>query len=192
MPRGLVLLARFVRCLHLHPDSPTPQAVLEIRLRGSGLLIHSPSLWAVPGSLDFYEVHRCGSFPAETDGNPHPELPRLLAPFCPVGGRASISQIRAPQPLRVPRTKGPFCQECAVPQPTNLIPGNSYRLSPNEGGSHARPFSSSTSFTDATVTRWVRPALQLWLRGRTISGWNGACLWAWFAVGRWSQQMPPT
>ncbi len=52
--------------------------------------------------------------------------------------RASISQIRAPQPLRVPRTKGPFCQECAVPQPTNLIPGKSYRLSPNEGGSHAR------------------------------------------------------
>ncbi len=52
--------------------------------------------------------------------------------------RRTISQIRAPQPLRVPRTKGPFCQECAVPQPTNLIPGNSYRLSPNEGGSHAR------------------------------------------------------
>ncbi len=41
-------------------------------------------------------MHGCGSFPAETDGNPHPELPRRLAQFGPVGGQASFSQIRAP------------------------------------------------------------------------------------------------
>ncbi len=56
----------------------------------------------------------------------------------PVGGRASISQIHAPQPLRVQKTQGKFCQERAVPQPTNFIIGNSYRLSPNEGCGHAR------------------------------------------------------
>ncbi len=56
--------------------APPPQAVLEIRLRGGGLSIHVPPLWAVPGSMHFYGVHGCSSFPAETDGNPHPELPR--------------------------------------------------------------------------------------------------------------------
>ncbi len=40
--------------------------------------------------------------------------------------------------LRVPRTQGQFCQERAVPQPTNIVPGNSYRLSSNEGSSHGR------------------------------------------------------
>ncbi len=112
MLRGLVLFAGSERCLLSHPDSP-PQAVLEIRLRGSGLSIHGPSLWVVPGSPHFYEVHVCGSFPAETAGNPHPELPWRLAHFGPVWGRASISQIRAPQPLRVPRTQGQLCQERA-------------------------------------------------------------------------------
>ncbi len=40
--------------------------------------------------------------------------------------------------LRMPRTQGQFCQECTVPQPMNFVPGNSYRLSPNEGCDHAR------------------------------------------------------
>ncbi len=43
-----------------------------------------------------------------------------------------------PQPLRLPGIQGQFCQECAVPQPTDIVPGNSSRLSPNEGGSHSR------------------------------------------------------
>ncbi len=42
-----------------------------------------------------------------------------------LGGRASISQIRAPQPHRVSRTQGQFCYKRAVPQPTNFVPGNS-------------------------------------------------------------------
>ncbi len=53
------------------PDSPPPQAVLEIRIQGSGLSIHGPSLWTVPSSPHFYKVHVCGYFPAETAGNPH-------------------------------------------------------------------------------------------------------------------------
>ncbi len=97
MPRGLVLFAGSERRLLSHPYSPPPQAVLEICLRGSGLLIHGPSLWAVPCSPHFYEVHGCGSFSAETAGNLHLELPRGLAHPGPVGGRASISQIHAPQ-----------------------------------------------------------------------------------------------
>ncbi len=99
MPRGLVLFPGSERRLLSHPDSPPPphthtQAALEICLWGSGLSIHS--FWAVPGSPHFYEVHGCSSFPAETDGNPHPELPWRLAHFGQVGGRASISQIHAP------------------------------------------------------------------------------------------------
>ncbi len=139
---GLVLFTGSKRCLLSHPDSSSAQAVLVIRFRGSGLSIYGPPLWAVPGSPHFYEVHGRGSFPAETDGNPHPELPRRLAHFGPVGGRVSISQIRAPQPLRVPRTLGQFCQDCAVPQPTNFFPGNSYRLNVSHQNLHW-PFSSS-------------------------------------------------
>ncbi len=75
--------------------------------------------------------HGCSSFPAETDRNPHPELPRRLAHFGPVGGRDSISQFHAPQPLRVPRTQGQFWQERTVPQPTNFLPGNSYPAAPS-------------------------------------------------------------
>lgn len=77
-------------------------------------------------------------FPTETDGNLHSKLPRRLAHPGPVRGRATISQILLPQPLRMPRTQGQYCQQCAVPQPTDIVPENSYRLSPNEGGSHAR------------------------------------------------------
>ncbi len=59
-----------------HPDSPPSQTILEIRLRGSGLPVHGPTLWAVSGPPYFYEVHGRGSFPSETDGNPHSQLPR--------------------------------------------------------------------------------------------------------------------
>ncbi len=53
IPRGLVLFTGSERRLLLHPVSPLPQAVLEIRLRGSGLSIHGPPLRAIPGSLTF-------------------------------------------------------------------------------------------------------------------------------------------
>ncbi len=208
MPRGLVIFIGSERCLLSHPDSPPPQVVLEIRLRGSGLLIHGPPLWAVPGSPHFYEVHGCGSFPTETDGNPHAELPRRLAHFGPVGGRASISQSWAPQLLRVPRTQGKFCQERAVPQPTNFVPGNSYLLSPNEGGSHtstctghsaacgfiqtlspspsqmAKTLSSSTflhvKVNVAALAPLVKPSV------------DGTGCVPWSTEGRWSRQTPPT
>ncbi len=197
--------------------APPHQGILEIRLPRSGLSIHGHPLWAVPGSPHFYEVHGCRSFASETDGNPHPELPRRLAHFGPVGGRASIS--------------------------SSIVPENSYRLSPNKGGCHARMYtvhSAACGFiqnrspspsqsiskdagphglsvfgtsaepasrfstgwnleilhtlgvTDASMSKWTRPALQLWPLGKTFSGWNGACPWVWPTEGRWSQQMLPT
>ncbi len=56
MLRGLVLFASSKKRLLSHPDSPPPQAVLEIHLQGGGLSIHGPPLWAVPGSMHFYRV----------------------------------------------------------------------------------------------------------------------------------------
>ncbi|XP_042593702.1 uncharacterized protein LOC122139569 [Cyprinus carpio] len=38
----------------------------------------------------------------------------------------------------MPGTQSQFCQECAVPQPTDIVPGNRFRLSPNKGDSCAR------------------------------------------------------
>ncbi len=77
--RGLVLFSGPERCILSHPDSPPSQTILEIRLWGSGLPVHGPTLWAVSGPPYFYEVHGRGSFPSETDGNPHSQLPRRLA-----------------------------------------------------------------------------------------------------------------
>ncbi len=77
--RGLVLFSGPERCILSHPDSPPSQTILEIRLRGSGLPVHGPTLWAVSGPPYFYEVHGRGSFPSETDGNPHSQLPRRAA-----------------------------------------------------------------------------------------------------------------
>ncbi len=74
--RGLVLFSGSERRILSHPDSPPSQTILEIRLRGSGLPVHGPTLWAVSGPPYFYEVHGRGSFPSETDGNPHSQLPR--------------------------------------------------------------------------------------------------------------------
>ncbi len=36
-------------------------------------------------------------------------------------------------------------------------------------------FLHTLGITDASVSRWARPALQLWPLGRTISGWNRVC-----------------
>ncbi len=60
--------------------------------------------------------------------------------------------------------------------------------------SHAAPsvLTETSSSSRRSVSRWARPALQLWPLGRNVSGWNGLCPWAWSAEGRWSRQMPPT
>ncbi len=97
--RGLVLFSGPERRILSHPDSPPSQTILEIRLRGGGLPVHSPTLWAVSGPPYFYEVHGRGSFPSETDGNPHSQLPRRLAHSGPVRGGTTFTQNPHPQPL---------------------------------------------------------------------------------------------
>ncbi len=74
----------------------------------------------------------------ETDGNSHSKLPRWLSHLSSVRCWATISQIPPPQPFRMPGTQGQLCQERTIPQPNNIVPGSSFRLSPNVGSSHAR------------------------------------------------------
>ncbi len=101
--------------------APPPQTVLEIRLQGS-----------VSGSVHCFGLslapHTFTKSPSEADGNPHSQLPRRLACLGPVGGRINIAQDSPPQSLGVPGTQGQFRQEHAVPQPANIVPGNSSRL----------------------------------------------------------------
>ncbi len=108
--------------------------ILEIRLRGSGLPVHGPTLWAVSGPSYFYEVHGRGSFPSETDGNPHSQLPRRLAH----SGPTTFTQNPHPQPLRAPGAQGQFRQKRTVSQPTSIVPGYSSGLSSHESGDSAR------------------------------------------------------
>ncbi len=137
--RGLVLFSGPERCILSHPDSPPSQTILEIRLRGSGLPVHGPTLWAVSfTSPYFYEVHGRGSFPSETDGNPHSQLPRRLAHSGPVRGGTTFTQNPHPQPLRAPGAQGQFRQKRTVSQPTNIVPGYSSGLSSHESGDSAR------------------------------------------------------
>ncbi|KAI2655719.1 Transposon Ty3-G Gag-Pol polyprotein [Labeo rohita] len=128
--------------------APPSQAILEIRLRGSGLSIHGPALrLLVPGSPHVYKVHGRGSRPPETEGNPHPQLPRRLARSGPVGGRTVVSQDPSPQPLRVPRTQGQFAQEYVAPQPENIVSGSNFRFNSAEGYGCARASSVNTAIS---------------------------------------------
>ncbi len=84
----------------------------------------------------------------------------------------------SPQPLRVPRTQGQFCQERAAPQPIYFVPGNSYRLSPHESGqfsslrlhSKLEPLAFSKRFKGC----WIR--MLMLDRGYIVRA--GAPLWA--------------
>ncbi len=58
--------------------APPSHTILEIHIRGDGVSIQGPPVWAVPGSPHFYAMHGCGSLPSATDGNLHPQLPRRL------------------------------------------------------------------------------------------------------------------
>ncbi len=113
--RGLVLFSGPERRILSHPDSPPSQTILEIRLQGSGLPVHGPTLWAVSGPPYFYEVHGRGSFPSETDGNPHSQLPRRLAHSGPVRGGTTFTQNPHPQPLRAPGAQGQFAKSALSP-----------------------------------------------------------------------------
>ncbi len=86
----------------------------------------------------FYEVHGRGSFPSETDGNPHSQLPRRLAHSGPVRGGTTFTQNPHPQPLRAPGAQGQFRQKRTVSQPTNIVPGYSSGHSSHESGDSAR------------------------------------------------------
>ncbi len=119
--RGLVLFSGPERRILSHPDSPPSQTILEISLQGSGLPVRGPTLWAVSGPPYFYEVHGRGSFPSETDGNPHSQLPRRLAHSGPVRGGTTFTQNPHPQPLRAPGAQGQFHQKA------HCLPANEYR-----------------------------------------------------------------
>ncbi len=92
----------------------------------------------VSGPPYFYEVHGRGSFPSETDGNPHSQLPRRLAHSGPVRGGTTFTQNPHPQPLRAPGAQGQFRQKRTVSQPTSIVPGYSSGLSSHESGDSAR------------------------------------------------------
>ncbi len=83
-------------------------------------------------------MHGRGSFPSETDGNPHSQLPRRLAHSGPVRGGTTFTQNPHPQPLRAPGAQGQFRQKRTVSQPTSIVPGYSSGLSSHESGDSAR------------------------------------------------------
>ncbi len=157
--RGLVLFSGPERRILSHSDSPPSQTILEIRLRGSGLPVHGPTLWAVSGPPYFYEVHGRGSFPSETDGNPHSQLPRRLAHSGPVRGGTTFTQNPHPQPLRAPGAQGQFRQKRTVSQPTSIVPGYSSGLSSHERGDSART-RSGHSETRGHLQEWHRSPTQ--------------------------------
>ncbi len=78
------------------------------------------------------------SFPSQTDGNPHSQLPRRLAHSGPVRGGTTFTQNPHPQPLRAPGAQGQFRQKRTVSQPTSIVPGYSSGLRSHESGDSAR------------------------------------------------------
>ncbi len=119
--------------------------------------VNGPAFWTVPGSPHFYEMHGHGSFPSKTDGNLHSQLPRRLARSRPVRGGIVVTQIPPSQPVIVPRTQGQLSQERTVSQPMNIVPGNSFRLCPNEGCGHTRACSGHTAARSLFRDRSLSP-----------------------------------
>ncbi len=176
--RGLVLFSGPERRILSHPDSPPSQTILEIHLRGSGLPVHGPTLWAVSGPPYFYEVHGRGSFPSETDGNPHSQLPRRLAHSGPVRGGTTFTQNPHPQPLRAPGAQGQFRQKRTVSQPTSIVPGYSSGLSSHESGDSARTRSGHSETrgppsraTPLAHSKCFRECWALWPQHRQCYSW---------------------
>ncbi len=89
----LVLFSEPERRILSHPDSPPSQTILEIRLRREWLTQYTVLPFGLSlGPPYFYEVHGRGSFPSETDGNPHSQLPRRLAHSGPVRGGTTFTR----------------------------------------------------------------------------------------------------
>ncbi len=97
--------------------APPSQAILEIRLRGCGLSIHSPALWTVP----FTKCVDMALSPLRRMGIPHSQLPRRLGRSRPVRSGIVVAQVPPSQPLRVPGTQGQLCKERTVAQPTDMV-----------------------------------------------------------------------
>ncbi|KAI2647469.1 Granule associated Rac and RHOG effector protein 1 [Labeo rohita] len=135
LPRGLVL---FTVSERPHPDSPPPQSILEIYLQGSGISVHSPSFWTIPHSPHFYEVHGYALSPLRQKGirilnylNTWLILAQSEDEL--LSHRSFLLSHLDCLGLRVN-----FAKSVAVPQPMDIISGNSSRLDPNEGNSRAK------------------------------------------------------
>ncbi len=74
------------------------------------------------------KVRRRGSFPSETDGNPHTELPRWLASASQLRTTIDRSQVIVAQPPRASWVQNQPSQEFSNSQTTSVLPGNSHRL----------------------------------------------------------------
>ncbi len=118
--------------------APHHRRFLRFAFEGVAYQYTGPTLWAVSGPPYFYEVHGRGSFPSETDGNPHSQLPRRLAHSGLVRGGTTFTQNPHPQPLRALGAQGQFRQKRTVSQPTSIVPGYSSGLSSHESGDSAR------------------------------------------------------
>ncbi len=127
----LVSDSGFERHILSFTNSPSSQTVLEICIRGNGLWIYSLAFRAVPAPPHFYEVRGCGSFPSETDGNLHFELPRRLVSASQIRTGTNRSQVVVAQPSGASWVENQSNQEFSDSQTAGVLSGNSYRLGSN-------------------------------------------------------------
>ena len=127
-PRGLVYVNRSERRLFSNTNSVPSQAILEIRLRGPGISIYSPTVRPVPSTPYIHEVHGRGSRTPETSGDASSELFGRLADSSSISIRAHRTQGRITRAPREARPHSQLGEKLAVSQPENFFSGNSVRL----------------------------------------------------------------
>ncbi|CAM4276047.1 unnamed protein product [Leuciscus chuanchicus] len=132
-PEGLVYISRSKRCVLSDPDNTPSQAILEIRLRRSGISVHRPAFRPVAGTPYIYEVHGHGCRSPEGSGNANSELLGRLANSSTVRGRTHHPQNSASKPPGQPGAHSQLDQELIGAQSINLFSGFGFGHCGNDG-----------------------------------------------------------
>ena len=157
-PRRLVYVDRSKGRVFPNTDSVTPQAILEIRLRGSGIPVYSPAIRLVPGTPYIYEVHGRSARPPQTQGHASAELFGRLADHSSITISARGAQNHVTRSPRESWYHDQLDEELPEPQPNYIVSGHRSGLLLYDGAAVATARAAHTARSEVLPLRCDYPA----------------------------------